>query len=430
MAAQVGFLQLIRANPAFRRVWSAQIVSEIGDWLNYAALMQLIHRYTPGAEGAGWLIILQMLMFPLLSPIAGVVADRFDRRTVMIITDLSRMVVVLGFLFVDGPSKLWLLYGLAGVQASLVAFFEPARQALIPAVSKPNERVAANGLSSVTWSVTLGVGGFLGGLIADRWGISNAFLCDSASFLVSASILWRMPQYKRVETTDAAAKERGGGFLAAVKYLGSNPAVLAVVLVKSGISIAGSGVWLLAVVYGQQIFPLGNEGALSVGILNGAHGLGALVGAIFTGWYMRLPRLSIAWGILLLFFLRASFFGIWGFAPNLWVVVFATILITACGSLLWVSSTTILQRMIPEDLRGRIFSIEFGLMTLSMAGFLWLIGHALDVWHLTARTVTFGTAGAAGLVAVLWMIVILVWPIDAVAESFDVSEEHLSRNPV
>lgn len=429
MAAQVGYFELFRKNAAFRRVWLAQIVSEMGDWLNYTALMQLIHRFTPGAEGAGWLLILQMMMFPLLSPIAGVVADRFDRRKVMIATDLARMVIVLGFLFVDGPSKLWLLYALAGMQASLVAFFEPARQALVPSVAKKNELVTANALSSVTWSVTLGIGGFLGGLIADRWGISNAFICDSASFLISASLLMRIPDYRReTSKSEIQGHERGGDFLTAVKFLLAHPAVLAVVLVKSGISIAGSGVWLLAVVYGQKVFPMGNDGALSVGILNGAHGLGALIGAVLTARYMKMPRLSIAWGILLLFTFRAAFFGIWGMAGNIWVVVFATLLITACGSLLWVSSTTILQNMIPADLRGRIFAIEFGLLTLAMAGFLWLIGRALDHWRLSPATVTYGTAGAAGLVALAWLAAILIWPIDSATDRVDASE--LSRNPV
>jgi MFS family permease len=430
MAAQVGYLELFRKNVAFRRVWLAQIVSEVGDWLNYAALMQLIHHFTPGAEGAGWLLILQMMMFPLLSPIAGVVADRFDRRKVMIATDLSRMVVVLGFLFVDGPSKLWLLYCLAGVQASLVAFFEPARQALVPSVAKENELVTANSLSSVTWSVTLGIGGFLGGVIADRWGIANAFICDSASFLISASLLMRIPDYRRESSRkpESAGHERGGDFLTAVRYLLAHPPVLAVVLVKSGISIAGSGVWLLAVVYGQKIFPMGNEGALSVGILNGAHGVGALIGAVLTARYMKSPRLSIAWGILLLFTFRAGFFGIWGMAGNIWVVVLATLLITACGSLLWVSSTTILQKMIPADLRGRIFAIEFGLLTLAMAGFLWLIGRALDHWHLSPATVTYGTAVAAGMVALLWLAAILTWPIDSATDRVEASE--FSRNPV
>ncbi|MCS7078550.1 MAG: MFS transporter [Chloracidobacterium sp.] len=398
--ATVGYIELLRRNSRFRRIWSAQIVSELGDWLNYAALMQLARQYGGGAEVAAVIIAIELLPFPLWSPVAGMVADRFNRRHVMMAADLLRAIIVLGFLLIDRPERLWLIYVLSALQFSLAAFFEPARQALIPSVARPEELITANQLTSITWSFTLGLGGFLGGVVADALGLTAAFLIDAASFLASFAILFGMSDTPRPQPTSAATAD--AGFWVAVKYLIAHPVTLAVALIKTGISIAGSGVWLLAVVYGQTVFPLGRDGALAVGILNGAHGLGALVGALVAGWFMR-RQVNIAWSIFWLFTLRGVFFLLWAGAPRLWMVAAATILITICGSLLWVMSTTLLQRLTPDELRGRVFALEFGALTFAMAGFLWLIGRALDVWGWTPAFTVVATGASAFLVAGGWL---------------------------
>src|SRR5262249_59541795 len=126
----MGYLLLLRRNGAVRKLWLAQVVSELGDWLNLVALFQIIGKFSGKAEAGGLLIIIQMLPLMVFSPLAGIVADRFDRRYVMIVADLIRFAVVLGFLTINSPDRLWLLYLLAGIQFSVTAFFEPARAAL------------------------------------------------------------------------------------------------------------------------------------------------------------------------------------------------------------------------------------------------------------------------------------------------------------
>ncbi len=404
----IGYIGLLRQNPRFRRVWAAQLVSELGDWLNYAALMQLARQYGGGAEMAALIIAIELLPFPLWSPVAGMVADRFNRRHVMMAADLLRAVIVLGFLLVDRPERLWLVYLLSALQFSLAAFFEPARQALIPSVAQPEELITANQLTSLTWSLTLGLGGFLGGVVANAFGLTVAFIVDAVSFLVSFAILLGLRDAPPKPVSLDAPPDTG--FWVAVKYLLAHPVTLAVALIKTGISIAGSGVWLLAVVYGQTVFPVGRDGALSVGILNGAHGLGALVGALTAGWFLR-QRFNIAWSIFWLFVLRGLFFGFWAGSVHLWMVVVATVLITICGSLLWVVSTTLLQRLVPDELRGRVFAFEFGALTFAMAGFLWLMGRALDVWGWTPTVTVLATGASAFLVAAGWLVLMGLSPL-------------------
>jgi MFS family permease len=408
----IGCIGLLRQNPRFRRVWAAQLVSELGDWLNYAALMQLVRQYGGGAEVAALIIAIELLPFPIWSPVAGMVADRFNRRYVMMAADLLRAVIVLGFLLVDRPERLWLIYVLSALQFSLAAFFEPARQALIPSVAQPEELITANQLTSLTWSLTLGLGGFLGGVVADALGLTVAFIVDAASFMVSFAILLGLQDAPPKPKTQGVSPDTS--FWPAMRYLLMHPATLAVALVKTGISIAGSGVWLLAVVYGQTVFPVGRDGALSVGILNGAHGFGALVGALTAGWFLR-QRFNIAWSIFWLFVLRGVFFGFWAGSVHLWMVVVAMVLITICGSLLWVVSTTLLQRLVPDELRGRVFAFEFGALTFAMAGFLWLMGRALDVWGWTPTVTVLATGATAFLVAAGWLVLMGLSPLTAIS---------------
>jgi MFS family permease len=107
-----GYLDLLRRRPAYRRIWLGSVVSLAGDWFTLIALYSLLNEYTSSGEAVGLMLFLRFLPAALLGPLAGVVADRFPRRTIMMTCDLVRALVVLGFLLVRGPADVWILYGL------------------------------------------------------------------------------------------------------------------------------------------------------------------------------------------------------------------------------------------------------------------------------------------------------------------------------
>jgi MFS family permease len=410
---EIGYYQLLRDNGRVRRLWLAQVVSELGDWLNFVALLQLIQLFSGNAQAAGFLIAMQMLTMVVFSPIGGTFADRFDRRKVMIAADLIRALVVLGYLLIHQANQLWIIYFLAAVLSAFTAFFEPSRSALVPTLAEGQELILANALSGVTWSVMLAIGGAVGGIIAGLVSNTAAFLADSASFLLSASLLMRLyGNYQR------AANEKNGishsdvidrSWWPVIRYLRERPRVLAVMLVKSGICLTAGSVWLLSVIYGQHIFPIGKGGAISVGLLYGAHGLGAVIGASLTSRFFRGNSLSPLQGILWAFILRSVCFVLWGIAPNLWLVALSVIMVTACGSLLWVMSTTLLQQLTHDEVRGRLFSLEITTMTLTMAISIFAIGHAIDVWRISPPNTTLITAAVAILTGIGWALVMACW---------------------
>src|SRR5262249_30187530 len=160
---------------------------------------------------------------------------------------------------------------------------------------------------------------------------------------------------------------------------------------------------------GQHVFPMGKDGAISVGLLYGAHGLGAILGANLTGRFMRSSTTDPIYSILGAFLLRSGFFLLWAISTNLGIAALGLIGVASCGSLLWVLSTTLMQQLTPDEIRGRLFALENASLTMSMAISIWAIGRSIDRWEFTAPTATLWTSVAAVAVAASWLYVIARW---------------------
>ena len=129
-----GYVELLRGNRSFRQVWLGQVVSQLGDWFDTIALYTIILHLTGSGRAVGLLLVARFVPSFLVGSLSGVVADRFSRHSIMIISDLLRAVVVLGFLFVRRADQLWIIYVLTVVQLALSTFFEPAKTAIIPSI--------------------------------------------------------------------------------------------------------------------------------------------------------------------------------------------------------------------------------------------------------------------------------------------------------
>src|SRR5262247_1904380 len=181
----VGYIDLLRRNRSFRQLWLGQVVSQMGDWFDTIALYTIILNLTGSGRDVGLLLVARFVPSFFFGPISGVVADRFSRRTIMIVSDVLRAFVVLGFLFVRRADQLWIIYVLTVFQLGLSTFFEPAKTAVIPSIVSDRELVAANAISSVTWSVMLTLGAAIGGIITGWFGTNVAFILDALTFALS-----------------------------------------------------------------------------------------------------------------------------------------------------------------------------------------------------------------------------------------------------
>src|SRR5678816_3140118 len=188
-STEVGYVDLLRRNRSFRQLWLGQVVSQMGDWFDTLALYTLILQLTGSGRDVGLLLVARFVPSFFFGPISGVIADRFSRRRIMIISDILRAVVVLGFLFVRRADQLWIIYFLTVLQLALSTFFEPAKTAIIPSIVSDRELVTANAISSVTWSAMLTIGAAIGGVVTGWFGTDVAFILDAVTYLLSAALI-------------------------------------------------------------------------------------------------------------------------------------------------------------------------------------------------------------------------------------------------
>ena len=284
------YWQLVRGNPNFRRLWGAQVVSELGDWFYSLAIYSLLLELTGSAAAVALAVVLQVLPQTLVGPTAGVVNDRASRKRVMIAADLARAAIVLGMLFVRTPALVWLVWPLLLMETVMAAFFEPARNAVIPNITTPETLMTANTLSSTTWSFNLAIGATLGGVVAALLGRDAVFILNGASFLVSALLIRRMrfaePHMEGRSPLRVRDLADFSPIVEGLRYIAGDKRLLATVFVKFGLGLMGSNNVILPIL-GERVFPIRLEGLspqrgamLGMSLLMGARGAGSLHGAV------------------------------------------------------------------------------------------------------------------------------------------------------
>jgi len=422
------YLALLRHNRNFRNLWLGSVISQLGDWFNVIAAAELITRLTDSGIALSYLFLARFLPLFILSPIAGVLADRFDRRRIMVLSDVLRGVTVLGFLLIRDPADIWLFYLLTVVQFSLSALFTPARGAVLANVVRRDELVAANALDSLTWSTMLALGAFLGGIVAALFGAETAFVADAFSFLLSAWFIGRIVLPGR-QTTDhrpqpeavSGAAARGPSsvvrrpsspfaFLDGFRYLWREPFILGIALVKAGGSLVWGAINVLEIRYANELFPLtgagrfgvSDPGTATLGLIYVVSGLGTGLGPLLMrrqlGDAPRRLVLGIGLGFVAMTLGTAALATVGG----LGALLLATLLRTLGTGTLWVFASALLQTVVPDRYRGRVFSFEFAALTLTQSVSTLMGGALQDRAGLAAPAVMAVSAAVAVGVTLLW----------------------------
>ncbi|MBA3256188.1 MAG: MFS transporter, partial [Pyrinomonadaceae bacterium] len=401
----VGYIELLRKNRAFRQLWLGQIVSQMGDWFNTIAIYTIILNLTGSGRDVGLLLVARFLPSFVFGSLSGVLADRFSRRSIMIVSDLLRAVVVLGFLLVRRADQLWIAYVLTVLQLAFSTFFEPAKTAAIPSIVSDRELVAANAISAVTWSVMLTLGAAIGGLITGWLGTDVAFVLDSMTYLLSAALIASVRLPKRPEREKGKLTiGRALGVtetIEGVRYVKHRPRVLALLLVKPAWGLGG-GILTLLAVFGERIFPVGKSAATGIGVLFAARGIGTAVGPIVARRVAGEGKKRMLTAIGISFLIGGLGYIAFGSTPSFIVALIVLGLAHTGGSILWVFSTVMLQRDVEDGFRGRVFAAELALLTLTMAASNYMTGELLDRFRLSPRLVTVG-------IGILFLIPGLVW---------------------
>lgn len=422
------YLGLLRTYPDFTRLWLAQIVSLGGDWFNTVALSALVIKYSP-EETRGLAISLFFLARAvppmLLSPLAGVLVDRFNRRWLMIGSNLLRFVTVLGFLAVVAtPELLWAVYVLTIIQFILTTVFEPALSAITPALVGVDDLVEANTLMSATWSAMLAFGAAVGGFVAAVLGTQVALAIDALTFLLAAWLIWQIRGYRPIPqptkpvtsplhsvenyaaiTINSRPQTASTGIRDGLRYVRAHPEVAAPLMVKAGNSIGN--VDTLITIFATQVFILGADGQISLGIMYSTFGLGAVLGPVLLNRFHDSSVMQLRRLITIGFAAAALGWLVMGVAGSLLAVCLALLIRAMGGSANWTYSTVVLQKSADDAYLGRVFSLDMmGFYLTSVISTL-LHGALVDaVGAEQAGLVALGTFFVALLPMIAWALLV------------------------
>jgi MFS family permease len=395
------YLSLLRENPAFARLYAAQLVSFAGDWFATVALLGLALELTGLAGLAALVLVLQTGGFAVASPIAGILADRLDRRRLLIAADLARVPVALGFLLARDEGSLWVAFACVALLAVGAALFEPTSSAALPNLVDRRRLAEANVLIGSAWGTMLAVGAGLGGLVAVALGRDVAFVVNAASFALSAALIWGI----RIPLQEARATAHHGrhetmlqSVRLAVRFARGSRLVTSFLLSKTTFGV-GTGVVALLAVFGTEVFQAGDAG---IGLLFAARGLGALTGPFIARDLVGTSDRGLLVGITASLAIVAAAYAVFPLVPNLWLASALVFLGHCGGGGQWTLSTIGLQRATPDHIRGRLFSLDYGLVTLIIAISTLVAGQLADaaapaiaVWTMVGLLVLAGIGWVA-----------------------------------
>jgi len=398
------YVALLRQNPAFTRLFVAQLVSFAGDWFATVALLGLALELSGSPAVASLVLVLQSGGFAIASPLTGILADRFDRRLLLVGADLLRAPIALAFILARTPDTLWIALVAVLLLEICSAVFEPASSAALPNLVDEAALGEANVLIGSAWGVMLAVGAAIGGVVAATLGRDAAFVINALTFVASAALIVGIcrPFQGPREIAPSTSGSVMARVLGAVRSLGPvvsfarHSRLVASLLLSKTMFGVGTGVVLLLAVFGRDVYHAGDVG---IGLLFAARGLGALVGPFVARALVGIEYRGLLIGITGSLVTLVAAYALFPLAGSIWLAAAMVFAAHLGGGAQWTLSTIGLQRASPDSIRGRIFSFDFALVTLVIAistmlagGLAQWVGPQVAVWVMVGLMAVAGAA--------------------------------------
>ena len=390
------YLDLLRREKDFRRAYLAQLIALGGDWFAIIPLLILLPELTGTGLWGALVLAADTLVFALVGPYAGTVVDRLDRRRVIVVANSVAGVAALLLVLVRSEATAWIALVAIGVVAAAKAFAQPAGAAAIPNLVDREDLATASILNGASWGTMLAVGAALGGLVAGTLGTTVCFVLDAALLLGAAALTASTTRpFSDPEAPPRPRRPARQDIGEALGYARREHRVLALMTCKSGPAF-GNGALSLFPLYGAAAFGLG---AFGVGLMYSARGVGALLGPLLlrrraADSEQLYSLLAASMAVFGLGYLALGVTGWFGLVLVLLAVAHAG------GGANWILSTYGLQATVPDALRGRVFSADYTLATLIIAGSQVVFGVLSD--HVEARSLLAAAGGIVLVYSGLW----------------------------
>jgi MFS family permease len=347
----------------FALLWFGGLVSMTGDWVLYIALPYHVYNLTGSALSTGLMFVVETLPSVLMGSVAGVFVDRWNRKHIMIVTNILQGLCLLSLFFVKSVEWLWVVYLVSFVESMISRFFYPAENALLPNLVSEKQLIVANSLNELNNNLAMLIGPAIGGALLGIWGLNSVILFDSASFffaaIMIAFIAWyplqRSSQGVFLENEEMEKKERLGlrsvlhEWLAGLQLLKTNRMVIAV-FVSAGIANLGEAILVVLLIPFVNIL---HGGAILLGWMLTIRGLGGLLGGFVIGKVGDSLRPTIIYSLSL------CIIGILGLImyniPVFYVALVCLFLIGIPAMGAGVGSLTLFQGNVIDPFRGRVW---------------------------------------------------------------------------
>jgi MFS family permease len=406
-------LSVLTRYPDFRRLFIAELMVFGGDWFVLVPLLVLLHDLTGGGLFGGLVLAADTGINALMLPFTGPVADRVDRKKIMMTANLAAFATVLLLFGVRSAGTAWLAPVAIAMFAVAKAFYTPAASAALPNLVAAEDLAAANAITGSAWGTMAVVGASIGGVLSAAFNPYTSFYLTGAALLVAAGLAWRIDRPLQTDRNGIVAARTWTAIREGMRYIRHRPRVLALVTVKSAAGL-GNGVLViypvLAIAYGA--------GPLGTGLLFAVRGLGALLGPLLfrrvllhRGWLM--PGLAISMATYGVAYLGIS--TVRWFPLVLVLVVFAHV----AGGGNWTMSNYALQAEVPDGLRGRVFATDIMVATLAISASQLIVGGLVDT--VSFRLLIAGCGATTLLYAIGWRIATTRRPAPAPVEGTPVT---------
>ncbi|NCW91300.1 MAG: MFS transporter [Actinobacteria bacterium] len=389
---------VLRDNRDLRLLFVAQNLSFMGDWFTFVALAGLVQDVTDSALLVSLLLVAFSLPSFLASPLGGPVADRYDRRQVLIVVSVLQAIAACGLLFI-GTTHIWLAFVSQGLIAAFAAFVRPAVEAAVPNLARdPDELRRANALFGSSWGVMLAVGAGLGGIFAETFGRQAAFIADIATFVIAAGLIALVKRPMQEDRGPVRAPVRPIADMREALDLARRDSTILALLASKMTFAIGAGVVSQLAVYAADAFAAGDAGR---GYLLGARGIGSGIGPIIGARFAKgdLRRVLLVCGVAGMVFSVGYMAA--AAAPILLVAAVSVMFAHLGGGAQWTLSTYGLQVRAPDEMRGRVLAGDFALITLSLALSSVAAGLVSEQVGARATVAIFGVLAAATSLAYL-----------------------------
>lgn len=354
-------------NRDFRLLWTAGLVSTAGDWMLLVAMPILVYQLTGSTLGTALTFLAELVPPIVIGPFAGRLADRWDRRRLMVWISGLHAVFLLPLLFVRDAGDLWIIYLVVATQAVLSSFFQPSKDSLLPSLVPPDDLLSANSLLGVNMNAARLVGGPLGGLLLALGNLQLIVVVDVLSFVLAAFLVARLRPVTPVSRTTAE-----------VSAGGDDRRRVRVGLTVAAVAGLAQGLFLvLFVPFVEQIL---HGDAAETGLLRGVQAIGAAIAGLLLGFLVRRVRPGV------LVSAGAAVFGVITFvvwnAPAVttadWLYVSLFIAVGAPGVVMGTGIVTVLQKSAPASRRGRVFGAFTTIFAAGQAAGMLLAGFGGD----------------------------------------------------